>query len=87
MLDRLVGKYRLSEDFTIAVTRKNDRLYIEFPEEAMTEITPETPQNFFSRTSDMHVSFRIGTDRRAIGMSLYAGMNRGAAIYDGSRVE
>jgi CubicO group peptidase (beta-lactamase class C family) len=86
-LDRFVGKYRLSEDVTITVLRKNARLYIEFPEEAMTEIIPESRSSFFSKTSDMQASFRFGADRRAIGMNLYAGMNHGAANYRGNRIE
>lgn len=87
VLDRFVGRFSLGPDATVAVTRSGERLYIEIPGETPMEITPETQQSVFSRTSDLQASFRFGPDHHAAGISLYAGMSHGAACYDGDRID
>lgn len=65
LLDRLVGRYSLSSDLVLTVTRSSGHLLLQENGEAPEELFPETELRFFSKTSDDIVSFELDRQGRA----------------------
>jgi CubicO group peptidase (beta-lactamase class C family) len=57
ILDDYVGNYRLSEDFVIAVTRDDDRLFAQATGQPKAELFPESETDFFLKVVDAQVTF------------------------------
>ena len=81
-LERFADQYRLGAD-VISVTRKDDTLYLQVADGDLTEVTPEGPLSFFSRTSDTEVTFRLDADHRPSGIHIDTLL----AAYDADRVD
>ena len=63
-LDRFVGRFHAGAESSISVTRKGDQLYVQIEDDEPREITPEGPARFFSKTSDLLVTFELDAHRR-----------------------
>ncbi len=55
--DLYTGKYMLSPDVIVAVTKENNRLYVQSPDEEPEEFFPESEIDFFSLDQDLHITF------------------------------
>jgi len=82
-LERFVGQYRLGADVAISVTRKGETLYLQIADGDLTEVTPEGPLSFFSRTSDTQVTFQLDADHRPSRIHIDTLL----AAYDADRVD
>jgi CubicO group peptidase (beta-lactamase class C family) len=61
-LNRLVGRYALSESVVLAVTVENGQLYIQENDEPKQDYLPENEQDFYSTSSTDECTFRLGTN-------------------------
>ncbi|MCU1260205.1 MAG: beta-lactamase, partial [Bryobacterales bacterium] len=59
LLDRLVGRYALSPNLALIVTRKGDHLTMQENAESPGELFPEAELRFFSKTADDVVTFDL----------------------------
>ncbi|MBI2213133.1 MAG: serine hydrolase [Acidobacteria bacterium] len=83
LLDRYVGRYRLSPDFIIAITREGDRLFLQATGQPKLELFAEAEREFFLTVVDAQVSFTTDSAGRATTMVLHQnGMNM-----PGARIE
>jgi len=73
LLDRLAGRYAVSPDLVLTVTRKGGRLVMQENQEAPGELFPEAELRFFSRTSDDVVTFDLDTQGRVTRLVIYTG--------------
>jgi len=81
-LERLVGEYRFTPETTITVSRRDERLLLQFQGQQAGEIWAEGPASFFSKTRDLRIRFHVNAGGRATGMSL----ERGGATFEAPRM-
>ena len=65
VLDRYVGRYRLTPTFTIDVTRVGDRLFVQATGQPRLRIFPSSDHEFFLSAVDARVTFVSGADQGA----------------------
>jgi CubicO group peptidase (beta-lactamase class C family) len=83
ILARYVGKYALSPNFHITVTREEGRIFAQATGQMKFEIFAESEAAFFYRVVDARITFTSGADGRAEKMTLH----QGGMKMDGKRVE
>jgi hypothetical protein len=66
LLDRLAGRYSVSADLVLTVTRKDGHLAMQENEEVPGELSPEGKLRFFSKTSDDVSTFELDSQGRVI---------------------
>ena len=71
VLDRYVGRYQMSPEFFITVTRDADHLFAQLTGQAAFEIFPEAPAAFFWKVVDAQVTFEVGPDGHATRLTLH----------------
>ena len=57
ILDTYVGEYELTPDFTIVVTRKRRRLYVQATGQEKFQVFAESETKFFYKVVDAQISF------------------------------
>jgi CubicO group peptidase (beta-lactamase class C family) len=67
-LDRLAGRYRLSEATELTVTPAAGHLRIDIGGRATHTFIPESETRFFVRQFDAHVTFELGADGRPVAL-------------------
>jgi hypothetical protein len=70
-LEKLTGKYALSDDLVMTVTAENGRLFVQEDDEPKQEFLPENTTDFYSTSSSDECSFRIGTGLSAQALILH----------------
>jgi CubicO group peptidase (beta-lactamase class C family) len=73
LLDRVVGRYALSNDLVITVARKGDHLTLQENQEARGELFAESELRFFSKTSDDVVTFDLDNQGRVTRLVIHTG--------------
>jgi CubicO group peptidase (beta-lactamase class C family) len=73
LLDRLAGRYAVSPDLVLTVTRKGGRLVMQENQEAAGELFPEAELRFFSKTSDDVVTFELDSQGRVARLVIHTG--------------
>jgi CubicO group peptidase (beta-lactamase class C family) len=71
VLDRYVGRYQLTPNFVIAITRDGDRVFLQATGQPMAEMFAEAEKEFFLKVADAQVSFVSEGDGRATKMILH----------------
>ncbi len=59
-LERLVGRYRLTPDFELAVTREGARLFVQATAQPRFELFAENEREFFLEVVDAQLTFELG---------------------------
>lgn len=72
-LDRLTGRYRLTPELMLTVTRSGGHLAMRENDEAPQEMFPESATRFFSKTSDDVVTFDLDRAGRGIRLTIHTG--------------
>jgi CubicO group peptidase (beta-lactamase class C family) len=72
-LDRFAGRYAVSPDLVLIVTRNGDHLRLQENQEAPEELFPEGELRFFSKTSDDVVTFDIDGEGRVTRLVIHTG--------------
>ena len=72
-LDRLVGRYSLSPELVLTVTRRGDHLAMQENNEDAQEMFPESPTRFFSTVSDDVVTFDLDSSGQAVRLTVHTG--------------
>lgn len=57
IFDRYLGKYQLTPDFVLTITRDETHLYVQGTGQPRSEIFPESETEFFSRVVDAQITF------------------------------
>jgi serine-type D-Ala-D-Ala carboxypeptidase/endopeptidase len=70
-LEGLVGRYVLSAEVWVTVTRKGNRLFGQLTGLEGAEIFAESPTHFFSKVVNAQVTFKLGPDGRAVSLVLH----------------
>jgi CubicO group peptidase (beta-lactamase class C family) len=73
LLDRLTGRYALSPDLVLTVTRRGDHLALQENDEAPGELFPEAELRFFSKTSDDVVTFELDAQGGVARLVIHTG--------------
>ena len=71
--DAYVGQYELSPDFTIVVTKENDRLFVRATGQPKVEIYPESETKFFLKVVDAKITFVKDDKNRVMQLILHQG--------------
>jgi serine-type D-Ala-D-Ala carboxypeptidase/endopeptidase len=69
-LERLVGSYKF-EKFTIAVTRRGDRLFAQLGQQPAFEVFGISETEFFYRVVDARLTFELGPDGQPTALVLH----------------
>lgn len=73
VLDGYVGRYQLTPQFIIAVTREQGSLYVQATGQPKFEIFAESPTEFFLKVVNAQITFVTGSDGHATEMILHQG--------------
>jgi len=65
ILDRYVGRYRISKNDILTVSRRGDRLFVKRTGALEDEMYPESAREFFAKLFDDQISFRVGANGAA----------------------
>jgi D-alanyl-D-alanine-carboxypeptidase/D-alanyl-D-alanine-endopeptidase len=71
LLDRYVGRYRLTPNFIITVIRDDDRLFAQATNQHALRIYPESDRQFFYRAVDAQITFVPDGDGPAASLILH----------------
>ena len=72
-LERYVGVYEEQPGFAITITRDGDHLMAQMTEQAIVEIFAESETDFFYRTMNAQIAFRVENDGMVEGLVLHQG--------------
>ncbi len=73
VLDGYVGRYQLTAQFMITVTREQGSVYVQATGQPKFEIFAESPTEFFLKVVNAQITFVTGSDGRATEMILHQG--------------
>jgi D-alanyl-D-alanine-carboxypeptidase/D-alanyl-D-alanine-endopeptidase len=73
VLDGYVGRYQLTPQFVITVTRDQNALFAQATAQPKFEIFAESRTEFFLKVVNAQITFVVGSDRRATEMILHQG--------------
>jgi D-alanyl-D-alanine-carboxypeptidase/D-alanyl-D-alanine-endopeptidase len=73
IFDGYVGRYQLSPNFIITVTREGDHLYAQATNQPRFEIFAEDDHNFFLKVVDAQLTFLVDANGRATSVVLHQG--------------
>jgi hypothetical protein len=73
LLDRFVGRYALSPELVITITRTGAHLVLQENDEAPGELFPESEAGFFTRTSDDVVTFDFDSQGMVTRLVIHTG--------------
>lgn len=73
VLEAYVGRYQLTPQFIVTVTREQAALFIQATGQPKFEVFAETPTEFFLKVVNAQITFVIGPDGRATKMILHQG--------------
>ena len=73
LLDRLAGRYAVSPNLVLTVTRRAGHLAMQENDEAPGELFPETELRFFSKTADDVVTFELDSQGRVTRLVIHTG--------------
>jgi CubicO group peptidase (beta-lactamase class C family) len=72
-LERLAGRYGVSPDLTLTVTRNDGRLVMQENQGPPEDLFPEAELRFFSKTSDDVVTFNLDKEGRVTRLVIHTG--------------
>jgi hypothetical protein len=75
LFDGYVGKYELSSDFVLAVTREGNRLFAQATSQPRVELFAEGPKDYFVKVIDAQITFVTDAQGRATEIILHQGGN------------
>jgi len=71
--DDYVGRYQLTPDFILSVTRDGSRFFVQATGQGMLEVFPESETRFFATAVEAAVSFVRGEDGKVSHLTLHQG--------------
>ena len=76
---RYIGTYQLTSDDIVSVMQRNGKLIVRLPDQTTTELLPEGENTFFSRNSDLEITFQLSPDGKTTGLALMQAGERSTA--------
>ncbi len=85
VFDRYIGRYELSPNFILTITRDGDYLFAQATGQGSFEIFPESETEFFAKITDLQITFQTaGRQDRAMGLVVHQlGRNTAAKSLEG----
>jgi serine-type D-Ala-D-Ala carboxypeptidase/endopeptidase len=85
VFDRYIGRYELSPNFILTITRDGDYLFAQATGQGSLEIFPESETEFFAKITDLQITFQTaGRQDRAMGLVVHQlGRNTAAKSLEG----
>jgi CubicO group peptidase (beta-lactamase class C family) len=71
VLDRYVGRYRMSPRFELTVWREGDRMFVQATNQGRLRAFPSSEGHFFHRIVNAQLTFELGEDGRAARLILH----------------
>ena len=71
--DDYVGRYQLTMNMIITVTREDDQLFVQLTGQQQIEVFPESETDFFMRVVDAQITFQVGGDGTVPALTLHQG--------------
>ena len=71
LYDGYVGRYQLTPEFIITVTREGGHLFIQATGQPRFEVFPETEHDYFLKVVDAQISFDVDGNGRATQLILH----------------
>lgn len=73
LLERYVGRYELTPDFILSVTREGSRLFTQATGQPKIEVFAEAPTEFFLKVTDAQLSFHLNEAGKVSSVTLHQG--------------
>ncbi len=84
LFDGYVGRYELTPNFILTVTREDKRLFVQASGQGKAEVFPESAHDYFYKVVDAQVTFETNSQGRATDLILHQnGMNQRAKRIEG----
>jgi CubicO group peptidase (beta-lactamase class C family) len=83
LFDGYVGKYQLTPNFAIAITREGDRLFLQATNQPRVELFAEGDRDYFLKVVDASITFIVGDDGKVTALVLH----QNGANVTGTRAE
>jgi CubicO group peptidase (beta-lactamase class C family) len=71
VFDSYAGRYELTPNFVLTVTREGDKLFAQATGQPKFQIFPEGARDFFYKVVDAQITFEVDKDGRATGLVLH----------------
>lgn len=71
VFDGYVGRYELTPNFALTITREGDKLFAQATGQPNFQIFPEGAREFFYKVVDAQITFEVDKDGRATGLVLH----------------
>lgn len=71
LFDQYIGRYALAPTFILTITREGDHLFAQATNQPKFELFAESSHTFFLKVVDAQVSFDMGPDGKAAGLTLH----------------
>ena len=71
VLEKYVGRYQLTPNFIITVTREGEQLYAQATNQPRFELFAESPREFFLKVVDAQITFVVDASGRATSLVLH----------------
>jgi CubicO group peptidase (beta-lactamase class C family) len=71
--DDYVGRYQLTMNMIITVTREDDQLFVQLTGQQQIEVFPESETDFFMRVVDAQITFQAAGDGTVPALTLHQG--------------
>jgi dienelactone hydrolase len=78
IFDKYIGRYEFSPQFTLTITKENDRLYGQANGQPKVELLPETEKDFFIKEADAQFTFVTDNKGKTTELILYQNGERRA---------
>ncbi len=83
ILETYVGEYEVTPEFTFSVTKEQDRLFLQAPEQEKLEMFAETETKFFLKVNDAQFEF-VKDDSGNVTKAI---MNQGGRQADAKKIK
>jgi D-alanyl-D-alanine-carboxypeptidase/D-alanyl-D-alanine-endopeptidase len=71
LLDGYVGKYQLTSNLVLTITREGNQLYVQATNQPKAAIFPEGKRDFFYKVVDAQITFETDASGRASNLTLH----------------
>jgi hypothetical protein len=71
LFDGYVGRYELTPNFVLTITREGGQLFAQATNQSKVQIFPESAREFFLKVVDAQITFEVDKGGRATGLVLH----------------
>lgn len=72
-LDRFTGRYQITPNFVVTITRKESQLYAQATGQGAFQVFPASPTRLFARVTEISIDLELDAQNQVTGMVLHQG--------------